>query len=251
MTDGKSWFEEESFWLDFAPVMFDEARWAEVPAVVDRILALCPLPPGAKVLDACCGVGRHSIEFASRGFHVTGVDITPSYLEAARESSSSADLACEFELADMREFRRPSSFDLCVNLFTSFGYFEDPSDDRLMLENIRASLKPGGFFVLDTLGKEVAVRDFKEGEWFEKAGATVMTEYSVAGAWEGIENRWILIKGGARREYRFTQRLYSAVELRELLLSTGFTKVSVYGDMGGAPYDQNADNLVIVAAVRE
>jgi SAM-dependent methyltransferase len=243
----KSWFEDEAFWSDFAPVMFDGPRWAEVPDVVDGILRLCPLPAGAAVLDACCGVGRHCLEFAARGFSVTGTDITSAYLEAARDTAAAARLSCDFILADMRDFRRPASFDLCLNLFTSFGYFDEPAEDRRMLENMIASLKPGGALVLDTLGKEVAVRDFKEGEWFEKAGATILTEYHVEGAWEGLANRWIVIKGGIRREYRFVQRLYSAVELRLLLESVGFSEVAVYGDSSGAPYGPDADSLFVVA----
>ncbi|MDP3176411.1 MAG: class I SAM-dependent methyltransferase, partial [Spirochaetaceae bacterium] len=81
------WFEDEGFWTAYAALMFDEKRWAEVPAVVDALEKLVPLPRGASILDACCGPGRHSLELASRGYRVTGLDITGAYLEAARESA--------------------------------------------------------------------------------------------------------------------------------------------------------------------
>jgi SAM-dependent methyltransferase len=260
-----AWFEDEQFWSLFAPLMFDEAHWAEVPAVVDGILRLAGLPsrgPGAgaalpgeaplRVLDTCCGVGRHSLEFAGRGFAVTGIDITEPYLEAARDSASGGSSgAVEFLKADLRSFRRPAGFDLAVNLFRSFGYFDTPEEDFLALQNIAASLAPGGALVLDCLGKEVAVHEFIEGEWFERGGCTILTEFKVAGDWEGLVHRWILLKDGERYDYSFTMRLYSATEMRSLLLRAGFDSVEIHGNIEGAPYDEKATSLVAVARIGE
>ncbi len=245
---GREWFEDEEFWNVFAPLMFDGKRWAETPGVVDAIEGLAGTKPGDAVLDACCGPGRHSLEFARRGYRVTGVDLTDSYLEAARESARDEGLRIEFLLADMREFRRPGAFGLVVNLFNSFGYFADPEEDLGMLRNIRESLKPGGRLVLEMLGKETAVRDFTEGEWFERDGWTVLTEYSAAGAWEGLRNRWILIRGAERIERSFVQRLYSGTELAALLTRAGFGDVRILGSLKGAPYDRKAESLVALAA---
>ncbi|NLJ46908.1 MAG: class I SAM-dependent methyltransferase [Treponema sp.] len=228
--------------------MFDENRWAETPGVVDAIESLAASAPGDAVLDACCGPGRHSLEFAHRGYRVTGVDLMESYLEAARESSREDGLDIEFLRADMRDFRRPGSFDLAVNLFNSFGYFADPAEDLGMLRNIRESLRPGGRFVLEMLGKETAARDFTEGEWFERNGWTVLTEYSVVGAWEGMRNRWVLIRGAERIERSFVQRLYSGTEMAALLARAGFGEVRILGSLRGAPYDRKAENLVVLAS---
>lgn len=241
---GREWFEDEEFWNLFAPLMFDGTRWSETPGVVDAIEGLAGPKPGDSVLDACCGPGRHSLEFARRGYRVTGVDLTDSYLEAARESARDEGLGIEFLREDMREFRRPGAFDLAVNLFNSFGYFADPEEDLGMLRNIRESLKPGGRLVLEMLGKETAVRDFTEGEWFERDGWTVLTEYSVVGAWEGMKNRWILIRGAERIERSFVQRLYSGTELAALLARAGFGEIRILGSLRGAAYDRRAESLV-------
>mgnify|MGYP005847582505 FL=1 len=245
---GGSWFEDEEFWNVFAPLMFDEKRWAETSGVVDAIENLAKCGHGDAVLDACCGPGRHSLEFKRRGYRVTGVDLMESYLEAARESARDEGLDIEFLRADMREFRRPGGFDLAVNLFNSFGYFEDPAEDLAMLKNIRDSLKPDGRFVLEMLGKETAVRDFIEGEWFERDGWTVLTEYSVVGAWEGMKNRWILIRGAERIERSFVQRLYSGAEMTVLLARAGFADIRILGSLEGAPYDRKALSLVALAS---
>ncbi|HOX31542.1 MAG TPA: methyltransferase domain-containing protein [Spirochaetales bacterium] len=245
------WYEDEAFWTAYAPLMFDEKRWAEVPAVVDAIEALASPPKGGRVLDAACGPGRHSLELAARGYRVTGVDLTAAYLEAARESAAAFGLEIELVRADLRGFSRPAAFDLAINLYTSFGYFEEAADDLALLRGIRASLKPGGALVLETQGKETAARDFVEGEWFERGGMTIMTEYEVVGAWEGLRNRWIVLRGeGGRLEKldrSFVIRLYSGAELRALLLEAGFSRAELYGGLRGEPYDQKAESLVALA----
>jgi SAM-dependent methyltransferase len=263
----KEWFDDEDFWGKYAPVMFDDAHWAEVPAVADGVTCLARLdqygdgPPDGKgkasgrraagpeeprLLDLCCGFGRLSAEFARRGFAVTGVDITETYLRAAREEAAYENLAVEYVRADIREFRRPCFFDLAVNLYISFGYFDDEREDRVVLRNVYESLKPGGVFIMETLGKEMAVRDFIEAEWFERAGYTVLTEYEALDSWTRLKNRWILIKDGERLEKIFTQRLYAASELRALFLETGFSGVKIYGSWDEDPYDQRAAKLIVV-----
>lgn len=242
------WFNDESFWERFAPVMFDPVRWAEVPAVAEGIAALYGRSFGdggpVRAVDLCCGPGRLTVELALRGWELTGVDITASYLAAAKESADAASVALELVQEDVRNFRRPGQYDLALNLYTSFGYFEDPADDLLFARNALSSLRPGGAFVIETLGKEIAVRDFTEGEWFDRGPYTVLTEYEVVDAWAGLRNRWILIDGARRTERSFVQRLYAATELRRLLLDAGFSAVELYGDWDGRPYGRDAVNLI-------
>ncbi len=257
------WYEDASFWETYAPIMFDEARWAEVPAVVDAIEALARPPRGAAVLDACCGPGRHSIELALRGYHVIGIDITESYLEAARESASAwsldregglsrnpqgAEGLVEFIRADLRTYRKKAAFDLALNLYTSFGYFRDPRDDLRALRALRKALKPGGALVLEMNGKETAARDFVDTEEFERGGWTIRTEYKIVGSWEGLCSRWILSKGGLVFDRSFVVRLYSGLEIKRALGEAGFTDIYIFGGLDGSPYDQNAKSLVALAS---
>ena len=251
------WFEDKDFWEQFAPIMFDDAHWAEVPAVADGITSLArldlygetsnaPLLSSPRILDICCGFGRISTELARRGFSVTGVDITESYLQTAREEAAYENLEIEYINADARKFTKENHFDAAVNLYTSFGYFDNPKEDLLFLENVCKSLKDGGVFIIETLGKEIAVCNFVETEWFERAGFTVLTEYEILDSWTILKNRWILIKDGKTIEKVFNQRLYSASELRALLLEAGFTGVEIYGGWDERPYDHQADRLIVV-----
>ena len=242
--DKADWFSDEGFWTDYAPLLFDGDHWAEAPAVIDALLRLTRVAPGSPVLDMCCGTGRHALEFASRGFRVTGVDITGPYLDAARDSAEAMGLSVEFIEADARSWSRPAAFGLAVNLFTSFGYFATKAEDEQMLARIAESLAPGGALVVEVVGKETAARDFIDGEWFERDGRLVLTEYQVVGAWEGLRSRWIVVDGSRRVDRSWVQRLYSGTELRESMLRSGFASVELFGSYAGAPYDDKAERLV-------
>jgi SAM-dependent methyltransferase len=263
------WYEDDALWEDLLPVLFPESRVGATAGEVAALLTLTGLATragspaadgsGAKalpgdareappaVLDLACGIGRHSVELARRGFRVTGVDRTRLYLQRAIRQAREETLDIEFVREDMRRFRRPGAFEAAINLFTSFGYFPDPADDRSVAENVHASLKPGGAFVLDLMGKEVLARIFRERDWHREEGFVVMEERWVRQSWSWIESRWTILRAGRRTEIDLSHRLYSAVELEGLLLAVGFGSVEIYGDLDGRPYDQNARRLVAVA----
>ena len=240
------WHDNDTFWEETGPVLFTEERWKAAPGEVERILELMRLPAGAKVLDVGCGVGRHAIEFARRGCQVTGIDRTASYLDTARTKAAENKLDIEWVQADMRRFRQDGTFDLVVSLLTSFGYFRDAADDRRALENMYASLKPGGALVVELMGKEVLARIFRPRDWQEQAdGTKLLEERTVHDAWSRLDNRWVIIRGDDVREHRFQLRLYCAAELRTLLESVGFVHVNAYGSLGGTPYDETAERLAV------
>jgi len=214
---------------------------------VVKALALLKLEPGAAVLDLCCGPGRHSLELARRGFKVTGVDRTARFLEEARRRAEAEGLVIEFVQGDMRTFRRPEAFDAVINLFTSFGYFDDPQEDKQVLENVYTSLRPNGKLLLDTMGKEVLARIFRERDWFEQDGALFLEERRLLEGWSRIETRWIIVRDGEQEEFTLKLRLYSGAELRALLREIGFRRVELFGNLDGEPYDQNARRLVALA----
>jgi SAM-dependent methyltransferase len=188
------------------------------------------------------------LELARRGFRVTGVDRTAAYLEQARRQAEAEGLTVEWVQADMREFCRPDAFDAAINLYTAFGYFEDPADDRAVATNLLRSLRSGGGLVIELMGKEVLARIFLERYWTELPdGTLILEEGQIRPGWDWVENRWILIRGTERTEFRVSHRLYSAVELSSLLTGCGFASVDVYGGLDGSPYDHTARRLVVVA----
>jgi ubiquinone/menaquinone biosynthesis C-methylase UbiE len=220
---------------------------AKAPEQVENFISLLGIAPGCKVLDLCCGVGRHSLELSRRGFTVTGVDRTVSYLQKARRKAKKEKLKIEFVKDDMRTFCRPNAFDVVINLFTSFGYFQNQDDNRKVLINVHRSLKDGGVALFDLMGKEILARIFTERGWNEENGIFILEERKPTKNWSWMENRWIIINDNEKCEFKITHRLYSAFEFSELLKDCGFSSVDVYGDLTGAPYDQKARRLVAVA----
>ncbi len=243
----KPWHEDATFWQLRARFMFGQARWDQAAAEVEQMAGLLGLSPGACVLDMGCGPGRHSLEMARRGFRVLGVDRTRPYLEDARLRARTANLPVEFVEEDMRTFCRPLKFDAALSMFTSFGYFSDPKEDRRVVDNLFHSLRPGGKLVVELIGKEIIARKFQARDWYESDGVFLLAERSIDSGWNWIRNRETYLAGGQRWEFVVDHRLYSAGELSTLFLGCGFARVMVYGDLSGAPYGIDAKRLVVVA----
>jgi len=242
------WHEDDAFWTDVEPVLFSAARLSQAGADVDGVLRLAGVRTDASVLDLGCGVGRHSLEFSRRGFRVTGVDRQSTYLARARALASERSLDVEWVESDMRTFTRPAAFDLAVSLLTSFGFFENPEDDRRVLANVHAGLRIGGVLVMEMMGKEVLARRFVATDWHEEPDGTLLLEQRAVGdGWRQLAVRWIVLRANRRSEHRFTLRLYSGMELEIMLRDVGFRRVDLFGSLGGAAYDQQAERLVAVA----
>jgi SAM-dependent methyltransferase len=245
---GTSWYEDDEFWRVAGPLLFSVGRRSGTRDEVDSLVALLELERGAKILDLCCGIGRHSIELARRGFRVTAVDRTRQFLEIARSSAEEANVEIEFVESDMRSFRRPDAFDGAINLFSSFGYFEDETDDERVARNLAVSLKPRGVLVLETMCKEVIARDFEERSWLEEEGTFLLQERAIAEEFSRIVNRWIVVpREGGPIELDFSHRIYSAVELGSLFRGCGFSTTRAMGSLDGSAFDQRAERLVLIA----
>lgn len=243
----KTWYEDESFWKTFSPTMFTQERLDTAADEIDKVIKLLDIEKGAKVLDLCCGIGRHSLELARQGYKVVGVDLTEEYLAKARKQADSEGLNIEFVRNDMRHFCQPESFDAVINMLTAFGYFESAEEDKRVLSNIYSSLNKGGKLVLDIMSKEVLARIWQQRDWHEQDGRIFLRESKLTQNWSWVENRWILLEDSKQQEFRFGHRVYSAVELSGLLTDCGFKSVTCYGDLDGADYDHNAKRLIAVA----
>jgi len=250
-TRRREWFDDDAFWRELYPYMFPPSRFAQAESDVRGALALAR-PRGRRALDLCCGPGRCSIVLARRGFSVTGVDRTRFLLEKARARARRARVRVEWVRADMRDFVRAEGFDLALNLFTSFGYFDDKEEDGAVLEAVLASLKPGGAFVIDVVGKEFLARVFQPTTSEALAdGSTLVQRQEIFDDWTRVRNEWTLLRRGRARTFRFHHTIYSGQELRDRLLRAGFARVELYGSLGGGAYGLTSPRLVAVARKAE
>lgn len=250
--DHEDWFKNPEFWELYKPLMFDPDRMEDTPIENEQILNLAGVKPDSDILDLCCGEGRHMIEFAKKGHSAVGVDITAPYLERGIKNARSAGVDVRFVKQDVRTFVEAEKYDFAMNYFTSFGYFDDEEDDLLLCENACKSLRPGGSFLVDTIGKETTALHFKETEWFQRDGYLIMLEYKIPDGWTHIENRWMYVsddhgKPAVLYETVFRHRLYSAVEMAWLLNKAGFSEVRFYGALDGRPYNHKAERMLALA----
>jgi ubiquinone/menaquinone biosynthesis C-methylase UbiE len=244
MTD---WYDIDEFWDVMSHKLFVEKNPAETKKEIEQMISLTGISPNSKILDLCCGLGRHSLELAKRGFEVTGVDRTVQYLDKAKGKASEKDLSIEFIKDDMRNFKRSNYFNTIIIMYTSFGYFEDQNENIKVLHNSFSSLKKKGLLLIDVVGKEILQRKFTERESFELDGITYVEERKVFNNWSRIENRWIMLKDNLQKEFKLSHWVYSENEIKEMLNNAGFSSVKIFGDLAGKEYDENAERLIAIA----
>jgi len=239
-----AWFENDEFWRTFYPFLFPEIMFHAADAHVNWLLELTGFA-GDAVLDLGCGPGRHAVALAKKGYRVTGVDLSPYLLRRAKTHATSAGVKIEWVHADMRRFVRPNAFDLTLSMFTSFGYFSQEQDNLQVLRNVWKSLKPGGCFLLDVMGKEIMARRW-EGLVFHESGdgGLLIERRRVVNHWKHIENEWIHVKGLGSTSFSFRLRLYSAQELEDALREVGFSSIQIFGDFDGTEYGIAASRLI-------
>jgi len=158
----ESWFDSPLYHSLYA---HRDAR--EAAAFVDRLTERLPLPANSAVLDLGCGAGRHARQLSARGYRVLGVDLSAESIRTAKQHEK---YGLRFQRQDMRLPLGVDRFAAVFNLFTSFGYFDDPADDLAVMENIVRALKPGGWLVLDYLNVRVAERNLHPREVIEQDG---------------------------------------------------------------------------------
>jgi SAM-dependent methyltransferase len=241
------WHENDALWAELLPLLDSEAFRKDATGQAQHAAALLKVAPGAHLLDLGCGPGRHSVALARLGYRLTGVDRNPAYLARAKERASEAGVQPEFVQDSMIRFRHEAVFDGAINLFSSFGYFENRVDDLQVMRNLCASLKPGARAVVDLAGKEFLAGRYTTKDWHVLDGGRFWLESrEVLPGWEKLRVQWVFVGGEEPRDFVVEIRVYSGVELREMMLQAGFAEVDLLGSLDGKPYDREAARLVAV-----
>ena len=126
----KDWFETEEY-LN----VYRHRNESDAEDLINLIINNISLPKSSEVLDMACGTGRHSILLAKKGFKVSAVDLSKNMLSVASGKAEKENLKINFIQSDLRNFTHSGRFNLIVNLFTSFGYFESDKENFQILRN--------------------------------------------------------------------------------------------------------------------
>lgn len=227
----------------YRPFLTPERTRTEVAGIVEML----GLPSDARVLDLACGWGRHSVALARSGFAVTGLDLSETLLGIARRRAERAGVAVEWVRGDMRELPWRAEFDAVVSLFSSLGYFVSDEEDLRVLRAAHDALRPGGFFLLETMHRDHVVGDYADRDWWEADdGALVWVEREFD-AVEGVSREWLRWRRGDRSGEKFHElRVRTATEWDGLLREAGLQPVEWYGDWGLAPFTHTSVDLIVV-----
>ena len=241
--------------------IFEARAWAAVQgpsrkrhvarevAFLERALTM---KPGAQVLDVGCGDGAHALELAQAGYRMVAMDLSHSLLEEGLTAANRRGLTIRFVEADMRELTIERQFDGVVCLNSTFGYFDDAENLRVLRAMSRA-LKPGGIFVLDVVNRDWIVMNTPRRVWWESDAALIMEEVNFLPESSRVHVKRSLVREGYANWDQYIEiRVYSMHELESLLRVAGLRVLDVTGDLAHpGVYLGPQNRRLVIRAVRE
>lgn len=242
MATETEWFRE---WFNspYYHVLYAHRTYTEAEAFIKRITAHLELPAGARVLDAACGKGRHSLTLHQLGFETTGVDISP---ESIREAKAAETAGLHFEVGDIRDVYKPAYFDVVFNLFSSFGYFDSNEEDIRVLKAFNQSLKPGGLLVLDYMNSEFIIKTLVPREIIERQDVQFHISRRVEGGF--IKKNIQFLAPDGNHEYEEKLKVINQFHFEKMLERAGFTLLQRFGDYALSPFvSSRSPRLILVA----
>ncbi len=221
---------------------------------VDFIKSNLDLPPEGLVLDLACGAGRHAVAMAKKNYRVVGVDLSLSMLALAGDQAQEAGQKINLIHGDMRDLGFDSTFDGIYCLGTSFGYFDEATNLKV-LDGVYKALKPGAQFLLEIANRDFVTTKQPNLMWFEMENVISMeeTDFNYISS-RLVVTRQLIINGGERQaKHEISLRLYSLHEIGQLLHSVGFAvkKVSGHYATPGAFFGPDSSQIIIVAERRK
>lgn len=223
-----AWFET---WFDtpYYHILYKDRDFAEAENFITLLINNLNIQKDSKIIDLACGKGRHSVFLNKLGYKVLGLDLSQQSIEHNKQFENS-DL--KFEVHDMRDEIYPELLtekaDAVLNLFTSFGYFEDENDDRKVFHSISNTLKDDGYFVLDFLNAKWVENTLIKEETITKEEIDFFIK-------KKIENQNIIKDiyfNDDGKEHHFFEKvkLHTLEEINDYAVEFGFERVQIFGD---------------------
>lgn len=239
--DKNEWFRT---WFDspFYALLYKNRSEQEAADFVDRLIEKLDLPDRSSILDLACGRGRHSIRLYDKGYRVVGIDLSNNSIAYAKQFEKEG---LKFLRDDMRTFDVGTTFNAVFNLFTSFGYFENISDNLLVLKNVQKHLKPQGIFVMDYFNAIKVEKAMMPYEEKQIDGVTFIIRKKIE---KGQIIKNISIDSENRKmEFEERVQLIQPAELKEMLERQSFEILHTFGDYFLSEYDEeNSDRFILI-----
>lgn len=243
MTD---WYTQ-SFGEDYL-LVYKHRDFAGAYKEVEAMAKWLQLPAGAEVFDLCCGMGRHSLALTDLGYTVTGMDLSEVLLHEARKVD--VNNAVRFVHGDMRAIPLDETYDAVVNLFTSFGYFDEMEENVQVLQEIERLLKPGGRFLIDYLNPHAVRSKLVPHSERQEGNITIIEDRRIE---NGCVKKDIVLTESSKEDRHYSEqvKLYELSDFRHMLSSTSLEITEVYGDYAGSAYDPATSTRLIIVGSRK
>lgn len=257
----KHWTEK--LFID-APDLFRttiEARFEQTEFEIEGLLRLFEMhgvPQGGTLLDMGCGIGRISIPLAKKGYHVVGVDLSPSYIQRAIEYAEEEDVTdhTRFIEGDMRNIGSVladfGGFDAVLSMWTSMGYWDEETDLSILTQCLGLA-NEGGVFIIHTASRDGLIKRFQSRDFmFDDSGLLLMMERSLNLETSRMENQWSYYRRDGE-DLRFlnrveiNHRVYCLHELRKQFGDAGWIYVDAYGGFELKPFTKDVFSMIIIA----
>jgi SAM-dependent methyltransferase len=239
----QSYFDSQ-YLLEYEPMFSPERDRREVA----RLMDVMGLPSGARVLDVPCGQGRHAHLLAEAGYDVDALDYSPDLFAVARKRGTGKHL--RYTRGDMRTLpaRWTGRFDAVLNLFTSFGFFTEPADDRRVLAEFARVLAPGGALVWHGGDRDGVMARFLDRDWWQTDDGTMIAHERSFDALSGllhIESVWSGPSGSGSRQHKI--RLYTPTRLAELCAEVGLIVEEAYDGFSPRELTRTSSQMLLIA----
>lgn len=247
----KKWFSTKEY-LE----LYKHRNSTDAAKIAGLIFRTLKLKKGSKVLDVACGNGRHSLIFASKGYNVLGIDLSAFLISEAvkklKTDYRKQNKLLKFEIRDMRSIQHKNEFDLAVNLFSSFGYFEKDSENFKVFRSISNSLKQGGYFFFDYLNKDNLVKNLVPFDIKKRNRNVIIQVREIKN--NAVYKKIYIIKNNksknspAINEFSEMIKLYSLAMVKEAMKEAGMKIIKTFGDYSGSRYNRNSSERMIILA---
>jgi len=235
----KQWFES---WFDspYYHLLYANRDYKEAEEFITNIIAFLKPESDAHLLDLGCGKGRHSLFLSNMDLKVTGLDLSENSIKSLEHHNSNR---LHFEQWDMRQPYKASHFDVVLNLFTSFGYFEDNEENIDVLKAVNYNLKDNGILLLDFLNENVVRKNINLEEVIKRGEV----EFQISKK----EDKDYVVKtisfSDDNENYQFEERvkLISKNSFEDMFEKSGFIIENIFGDYQLNPFDSETSKRII------